>query len=425
MSSIVIAPSITRIACASFIGTAIEYYDFYIYGMASALVIGPTFFPEGAPEVQIFSAFLTFAIAFLSRPIGAVFFGHFGDRVGRKSTLIASLLVMGISTTLIGCLPGYSVLGVWAPIFLCVCRFGQGIGLGGEWGGAALFATENAPAGKRGVYGMFPQFGPSVGFLLATGSFFLLTQLLTDQEFNQWGWRIPFLASSVLLLIGLYIRVSLAETSVFNGVLKKGKTVRLPIKEIYQSYLTPLVLGSLSMVVCYVLFYISTVFSLSYGTTMLKIPRQSFLGILSIAILFMALATPLSAWASDKWGRRPTLLVASLGAFLSGFILEPVMNSGSLFFITSLLSLQLFLMGLTFSPMGALLPELFPANIRYTGAGTAYNLGGIIGASFAPYIAQRLVDEGGVAWVGGYVSVASLISLLAVYFIKQSYINEW
>ena len=392
--------------------------------MASALVIGPTFFPEGAPEVQIFSAFLTFAIAFLSRPIGAVFFGHFGDRVGRKSTLIASLLVMGISTTLIGCLPGYSVLGVWAPIFLCVCRFGQGIGLGGEWGGAALFATENAPAGKRGVYGMFPQFGPSVGFLLATGSFFLLTQLLTDQEFNQWGWRIPFLASSVLLLIGLYIRVSLAETSVFNGILKKGKTVRLPIKEIYQSYLTPLVLGSLSMVVCYVLFYISTVFSLSYGTTMLKIPRQSFLGILSIAILFMALATPLSAWASDKWGRRPTLLVASLGAFLSGFILEPVMNSGSLFFITSLLSLQLFLMGLTFSPMGALLPELFPANIRYTGAGTAYNLGGIIGASFAPYIAQRLVDEG-VAWVGGYVSVASLISLLAVYFIQESYINEW
>ena len=393
--------------------------------MASALVIGPTFFPEGAPEVQIFSAFLTFAIAFLSRPIGAVFFGHFGDRVGRKSTLIASLLVMGISTTLIGCLPGYSVLGVWAPIFLCVCRFGQGIGLGGEWGGAALFATENAPAGKRGVYGMFPQFGPSVGFLLATGSFFLLTQLLTDQEFNQWGWRIPFLASSVLLLIGLYIRVSLAETSVFNGILKKGKTVRLPIKEIYQSYLTPLVLGSLSMVVCYVLFYISTVFSLSYGTTMLKIPRQSFLGILSIAILFMALATPLSAWASDKWGRRPTLLAASLGAFLSGFILEPVMNSGSLFFITSLLSLQLFLMGLTFSPMGALLPELFPANIRYTGAGTAYNLGGIIGASFAPYIAQRLVDEGGVAWVGGYVSVASLISLLAVYFIQESYINEW
>jgi len=374
--------------------------------MASALVIGPTFFPEGAPEVQIFSAFLTFAIAFLSRPIGAVFFGHFGDRVGRKSTLIASLLVMGISTTLIGCLPGYSVLGVWAPIFLCVCRFGQGIGLGGEWGGAALFATENAPAGKRGVYGMFPQFGPSVGFLLATGSFFLLTQLLTDQEFNQWGWRIPFLASSVLLLIGLYIRVSLAETSVFNGVLKKGKTVRLPIKEIYQSYLTPLVLGSLSMVVCYVLFYISTVFSLSYGTTMLKIPRQSFLGILSIAILFMALATPLSAWASDKWGRRPTLLVASLGAFLSGFILEPVMNSGSLFFITSLLSLQLFLMGLTFSPMGALLPELFPANIRYTGAGTAYNLGGIIGASFAPYIAQRLVDEGG-GGLGWRVCVSS------------------
>ena len=425
MSSIDISSSITRIAFASFIGTAIEYYDFYIYGMAAALVIGPVFFPEGAPDVQVFSAFLTFAIAFLSRPLGALLFGHFGDRIGRKSTLIVSLLVMGLSTTLIGCLPGYNEIGILAPILLCLCRFGQGIGLGGEWGGAALFATENAPTGKRGLYGMFPQLGPPVGFLLATGSFLLLAQLLTVQEFNEWGWRLPFIASAVLVLMGLYIRVSLVETPVFEKVLQAGVRTRLPVTEMLKSYLTPLVLGALAMVVCYALFYISTVFSLSYGTTTLKIPRQTFLEMLSIAILFMAIATPLSAWAADKWGRRPILLISATGAFLSGFILEPMLGSGSPFLITILLSIQLFLMGATFSPMGALLPELFPAHLRYTGAGTAYNLGGIIGASFAPYIAQRLVTEGGLAWVGAYVSVAALISLVAVYLMRETQHNEW
>ena len=425
MSAIDIFSSITRIAFASFIGTAIEYYDFYIYGMAAALVIGPVFFPEGAPDVQVFSAFLTFAIAFLSRPLGALLFGHFGDRIGRKSTLIVSLLVMGLSTTFIGCLPGYNEIGILAPILLCFCRFGQGIGLGGEWGGAALFATENAPAGKRGLYGMFPQLGPPVGFLLATGSFILLAQLLTVQEFNEWGWRLPFLASAVLVVMGLYIRVSLVETPVFEKVLQAGVRARLPVTEIFKSHLAPLALGALAMVVCYALFYISTVFSLSYGTTTLEIPRQTFLEMLSIAILFMALATPLSAWAADKWGRRPILLIAATGAFLSGFILEPMLNSGSPFLITILLSIQLFLMGATFSPMGALLPELFPAHLRYTGAGTAYNLGGIIGVSFAPYIAQRLVTEGGLAWVGAYVSVAALISLVAVYFMRETQHNEW
>ncbi len=425
LSSIVISSSITRIAFASFIGTAIEYYDFYIYGMASALVIGPVFFPEGAPEVQVFSAFLTFSIAFLSRPFGAMLFGHFGDRIGRKSTLIVSLLLMGLSTTFIGCLPGYNEIGILAPILLCFFRFGQGIGLGGEWGGAALFATENAPIGKRGLYGMFPQLGPPVGFILATCSFLILTKLLTVEEFNNWGWRIPFIASALLVLIGLYIRVSLSETPVFEKFLQKGIRVCLPILGIFKSHLAPLLLGALAMVVCYALFYISTVFSLSYGTTKLKIPRQSFLEMLSIAIFFMALATPISAWAADKWGRRPILLISATGVFISGFILEPMMSTGSPYLITILLSIQLFLMGATFSPMGALLPELFPAHLRYTGAGTAYNLGGIIGASFAPYIAQRLVTEGGLAWVGGYVSIAALISLIAVYFISETRHNEW
>ncbi len=425
MPKTTIVPSVTRIALASFIGTAIEFYDFYIYGMAAALVIGPIFFPGGNPTTQALSAFLTFAVAFLTRPLGAALFGHFGDRIGRKTTLVASLLVMGISTTLIGVLPGYEAIGAWAPALLCLLRFGQGIGLGGEWGGAALLATENAPAGKRGWYGMFPQLGPPIGFLFATGSFLLLAYFLTEQEFKDWGWRLPFLASSVLVMIGLYVRLAIAETPVFTNLLKQHQRAVFPLKEIVKYHSTPLVLGALAMVVCYALFYSSTVFSLSYGTTTLLIPRQQFLGMLSVAVLFMAAATPLSAWAGDRFGRRPVLLVAGSAAFLSGFALQPMLESGSPLLITAFLSLELFLMGATFAPMGALLPELFPPALRYTGAGTAYNLGGILGASFAPYIAQRLVTEGGLSWVGGYVSLAASISLLAVYWMRETRDNPW
>ena len=417
--------SVTRIALASFIGTAIEFYDFYIYGMAAALVIGPVFFPGGNPTTQALSAFLTFAVAFLTRPLGAMVFGHFGDRIGRKTTLVTSLLVMGISTTLIGVLPGYETIGAWAPALLCLLRFGQGIGLGGEWGGAALLATENAPAGKRGWYGMFPQLGPPVGFLCATGSFLLLAHVLTEQEFQGWGWRIPFLASSVLVMIGLYVRLTLAETPVFTKVLQQHQQVGMPLKDLLTSHVDSLILGALAMVVCYALFYISTVFSLSYGTTTLHIPRQQFLLMLCVAVVFMAAATPLSAWAGDRFGRRPVLLIAGSGAFLSGFLLKPMLESGSPLIITVFLSLELFLMGATFAPMGALLPELFPSQLRYTGAGTAYNLGGIIGASFAPYIAQRLVTEGGLSWVGGYISLAASISLIAVYLIRETRDNRW
>lgn len=418
-------PSVTRIALASLIGTAIEFYDFYIYGMAAALVIGPVFFSASNTASQALSSFLTFAVAFLTRPLGALLFGHFGDRIGRKTTLVASLLVMGVSTTLIGVLPGYDVIGGWAPVLLCVLRFGQGIGLGGEWGGAALLATENAPAGKRGWYGMFPQLGPPIGFLCATGSFLLLAFLLTEQEFKEWGWRVPFLASSILVMAGLYVRLALAETPIFARVLQQHKNVVFPFRDIMKHHTVSLFMGALAMVVCYALFYISTVFSLSYGTATLHIPRQQFLGMLCIAVIFMAIATPISAKAADYFGRRPVLLVAGSLAFFSGFLLKPMLESNSPIIMTAFLSLELFLMGATFAPMGALLPELFPSALRYTGAGMAYNLGGIMGASFAPYIAQRLVTEGGLDWVGGYVSLAAFISLLAVYFMRETRDNLW
>jgi metabolite-proton symporter len=412
--------STMHIAFASFIGTAIEFYDFYIYAMAAALVIGKVFFPASDPMTQSLNAFLTFGIAFIARPVGAVVFGHFGDTVGRKTTLAASLLLMGISTLLIGLLPGYDTLGIWAPIMLCILRFGQGLGLGGEWGGAALLATEHAPTDKRAWFGMFPQLGPSVGFFLATASFLALSLCLSEVEFQAWGWRLPFIASAILVMVGLYVRFKLTETPAFAIVLSQKKTHALPIKPLLKTHWRPVLLGALAMVVCYNLFYTATVFCLSYGTLQIGIARVDFLGMLCVAILAMTLATPLAAYWSDRFGRLPVLLISSACAVFAGFALNPLMTSGSILQITLFLVLALFLMGATFAPMGAYLPEQFPVEFRYSGAGLAYQFGGILGASFAPYISQLLVTFGGLSWVGFYMSVAALISFFAVLALGES-----
>ncbi|MEF2252334.1 MFS transporter [Ralstonia solanacearum] len=409
-----------RIVFASFIGTAIEFYDFYVYATAAALVIGPVFFPRGSATAQALSAFITFGIAFVARPIGSFLFGHFGDRIGRKSTLVASLLVMGISTTLIGLVPGYDAIGSLAPVLLCILRFGQGIGLGGEWGGAALLATENAPEDKRAWFGMFPQLGPSVGFLASNGLFFGLALSLSDAQFRSWGWRVPFLVSAVLVALGLYVRLKIAETPAFRAAIERRERVRVPIAALLAHHWWPTLLGALAMVVCYTLFYISTVFSLSYGVSTLHFTRPGFLGLLCLAVVFMALATPLSAWASDRWGRKPVLITGIVAAILSGFAMAPLLGSGSTPLVALFLIIELFLMGVTFAPMGALLPELFPTHVRYTGAGVSYNLGGILGASIAPYIAQVLVAQGGLAWVGAYVSAAAAVSLAGVLCMRET-----
>lgn len=403
-----------RIVVASLIGTAIEYYDFYVYATAAALVFGAVFFPGESSGAQQLSAFATFAIAFIARPLGSALFGHFGDRVGRKSTLVASLLIMGLSTTLIGLLPEYAQIGVWAPLLLCLLRFGQGIGLGGEWGGAALLATENAPPGKRAWFGMFPQLGAPLGFLMANGLFLLLALGLNEDEFRRWGWRVPFLLSAALLAVGLYVRLKMAETPVFQKALDQAERVKVPLATLLREHWRPTLLGMLSMVVCYALFYIATVFSLSYGTKTLHFAREHFLRLECVAIVFMALAIPVSARLADRYGRRPVLLAGCVLAALSGFLMEPLFAGGGAGAITVFIAIELFLMGLVFSPMGAFLPELFPTAVRYTGASVAYNFGGIVGASFAPYIAQLLVARGGLSWVGAYVSVAAVISFLAV-----------
>jgi metabolite-proton symporter len=413
------APSTGRIAVASLVGTTVEFYDFYIYGNAAALVLGPVFFPHTAANSQTLAAFLTFGIAFLARPFGAFLFGHFGDRVGRKTTLVASMLVMGVSTTLIGLLPGYASAGLAAPILLCLLRLGQGLGLGGEWGGAALLATENAPAGKRAWFGMFPQLGPSIGFLLSNGLFLLLFSTLTNAQFMAWGWRIPFLASAVLVGIGLYVRGNLPETIAFTRAAARLERVRLPLRDVLARHFGPLLLGALAMVVCYALFYVSVVFALGYGTKVRHIPRATFLELLCIAIVAMAVATPISARLADRFGRRPVLLVSTAVAALSGFAMAPMLG-GDTGTVLLFLVIELGLMGFTFAPMGALLPELFPTAVRYTGAASAYSLGGILGGSLAPYIAQRLVAAGGLPWVGYYITAAAIISFLAVLAMRET-----
>ncbi len=402
-----------QIVLASLVGTTIEFYDFYIFGTAAALVFGPFFFPKSAPETQTLNAYLTFGIAFLARPVGSFLFGHLGDRIGRKSTLVATMMTMGLATTLIGALPSYATAGVLAPALLAVLRFVQGVGLGGEWGGAALVAVENAPDGRRGWFGMFPQLGPPIGFFIATGLFLLLLLTFGEAAFVAWAWRVPFLFSAALVAIGLYVRAKLEETPAFKAALAEGARVDMPLATIVRSHLAPLVQGSLAIVVCYALFYISTVYTLGYGVKTLGIPRIRFLELLCVAIVFMALATPIAAWLSDRFGRRPVLLVSAAIAAAVGLAMPALLahgEGGALVFLSAALGT----MGLTFAPLGALLPELFPTEVRYTGAASAYNLGGILGASFAPSLAQVLEAAGGVAWVGYYVAVAAVVSFLAI-----------
>src|SRR5208283_489549 len=318
-----------QIVLASLVGTTIEFYDFYIFGTAAALVFGPMFFPKSAPETQTLNAYLTFGIAFLARPVGSLLFGHFGDRIGRKSTLVATMLTMGVATTLIGALPGYATAGALAPWLLAVLRFLQGVGLGGEWGGAALIAVENAPEGRRAWFGMFPQLGPPIGFFIATSLFLALIIGFGEPAFIAWAWRVPFLVSAILVAIGLYVRVTLEETPAFQAAAARDERVAVPLGEVLRGHLPSLIQGSLSIVVCYALFYIATVYTLGYGVRTLAVPRTSFLEMLCVAIVFMAVATPVSAALADRFGRRPVLLASAVLAGAVGLAMPALLAQGA------------------------------------------------------------------------------------------------
>jgi metabolite-proton symporter len=407
-----------QILFASLIGTTIEYFDFYIYATAAVLVFPRLFFPPADPASATLASLATFGIAFVARPVGSAVFGHFGDRIGRKTTLVAALLTMGLSTVIIGLLPTYETIGLAAPALLALCRFGQGLGLGGEWGGAVLLAVENAPPGKRAWYGMFPQLGAPIGFFFSAGAFLALTGWLTEGQFLAFGWRIPFVASAALVLVGLYVRLAIAETPVFREAAIREQRVRVPMVAVFRDHLGTLLLGVLIALATFVVFYLTTVFALSWGTTALGYSRESFLVIQLIAIVFFGLTVPLSAVLAER-GRRATLLWVTAGIGVFGFGMAPLLTAG-LPGAAAMMIIGLGLMGLSFGPLGTTLSELFPTAVRYTGSSLSFNLAGIFGASLAPYIATWLARNYGLEYVGYYLSGAAALTFIGLLAIRET-----
>ncbi|WXL25136.1 MFS transporter [Ectopseudomonas mendocina] len=427
-----------RVILASLIGTTIEFYDFYVYATAAVLVFPHLFFPPGNETTALLASFAIFGAAMIARPLGAVFFGHLGDRLGRKTTLVIALLTMGVATFLIGLLPTYHTVGWVAPLLLVFLRLAQGFAIGGEWSGAALVATENAPAGKRALFGTFPQLGAPLGFIIANGLFLIVAALLPSADpskpseaFLDWGWRIPFLFSAVMVIIGLWIRMNLVESPSFTKTQNQGKVVKLPLTEVTRKHWRELVLGTFYMLATYVLFYLMTTFSLSYGRAPIEpaagqLPGlgysyNEFVLMLIFGVVFFGIFTLLSGPWADRFGRRKTLIWVTLGIILFGLCWVPLLSFG---FVGVMLWLILgfSLMGMTFGPMGALLPELFPTNVRYTGSGISYNVSSILGAALAPFVAVWLwsMAEGSPALVGVYLAVMAGLTLLALLLGKET-----
>ncbi|MFI8567607.1 MFS transporter [Rhodococcus sp. NPDC078407] len=428
----------SRIVIASMVGTSIEFFDFYIYATAAVLVFPRLFFPAGNDTTALLASFATFGLAFVARPIGSILFGHFGDRIGRKATLVGSLLTMGVATFAIGLLPTYAAAGLWAPALLAIMRFTQGVGLGGEWSGAALLATETAKPGKRAWAAMYPQLGAPIGFFFANGIFLLIVIATgydsvnsgTDHAFLTWGWRIPFLLSAVMVIIGLYVRLKLEETPVFKLAVERGQKVKTPLAQVFKTSWRQLIIGTFVMLATYTLFYIMTTWVVSYGTgkvadvngPKLAIPYTDFLELQLIAVLFFAALIPVAGLLADKYGRRPTLIVITAAIVLFGlsfhWFADPASASAGKMLVFMCVGLGL--MGLTFGPMSAVLPELFPTNVRYTGSGISYNTASILGAAVAPFIATWLVSSYGVGWVGVYLAIAATLTLISLIVMKET-----
>ncbi len=409
--------SLKHVLFGSLIGTTIEFFDFYIFANAAVLVFPQLFFPGSDSTISTIESLATFSIAFFARPIGSAVFGHYGDKIGRKATLVAALLTMGVSTVAIGFLPTYASIGIVAPLLLMVCRFGQGLGLGGEWGGAVLLAIENAPPGKRAWYGMFPQLGAPIGLLLSGGTFLLLSDNMTNEQFFDYGWRIPFIASAVLVVVGFYIRLKITETPAFLTSLETNKKVQIPLLTLLKSYRRELVFGTLAAVTTFLTFYLMTVFSLSWATTDLGFARRDLLIMQLFSVFFFGISIPISALLADRFGRRLVLIIVSVAIALFGLSFSLFLGSGNSNLITVFLCLGMTLMGLTYGPLGTYLSELFPTHLRYSGASITFNFAGIIGAAFAPIIAIWIAKNYGIAYVGFYLSAAAVMTFVALLII--------
>jgi MFS family permease len=407
-----------RILLASLVGTTIEFYDFYVYATAAALVFPKLFFPSDNPTSAALRSLVTFSLAFLARPVGSALFGHFGDRVGRKATLVAALLTMGSATVLIGALPRYTSIGIGAPLLLALCRIGQGLGLGGEWGGAVLLAVENAPPEMTSRYGMFPQLGAPIGLFCSTGIFLLLSQTLNDTQFLEWGWRIPFLCSAPLVFLGLYVRLRLSETPEFQQATVRGELIRTPLLAVLKRHRPVLLLGTFAATTVFVLFYLMTVFCVSWATSGLGFPRASVLVIQLFGALTFASMIPVSATLADRVGCKSILAVTTLAIMVFGFCFSWALSSSGFAGLLVFSCVGLGLVGLAYGPLGTLLARLFPVQMRYTGASLTFNLAGILGASCAPYIATSLTARFGVASAGYYLSGMAILTLIALYLLR-------
>ena len=408
-----------RILTASLVGTAVEFYDFYIYATAAALVFGALFFPAESGSAQQMLSYASFGLAFVARPVGAIVFGHFGDRVGRKSTLVASLMLMGGSTVAIAFLPTYDQLGWVAPLLLCLMRLGQGLGLGGEWGGAALLAVENAPPHRRNTWGMFPPLGAPVGFIMANGLFLILGLLLDDAQFRAWGWRLPFLVSAILVALGLWVRLKLTETPAFLEAAEAEALPKVPIATLVLHHGRAVLAGTGGVIACFALFYLATAFTLGYGTKTLGYGRQAMLGAELAAILFLAAGVIVASVIADRTGARRMLVLGFAGCIVAGAAMGPMLGAGSLWVIFLWLAFALFVMGFAYGPLGGWLPSLFPAGVRYPGVSMTFNLGGIIGGALAPLAAEALAPRG-LAWVGLYLVAAGVLSLAGLALLGRS-----
>ena len=420
-----------KVALASMVGTAIEFFDYYIYAAAAVLVFNTQFFHSGDPLSDDLLSLSTLALAFLARPIGSALFGHFGDKIGRKKTLVASLVLMGGSTVIIGLLPTYSQIGIWAPILLCICRVGQGIGLGGEWGGAALVATENAPEGKRAWYGTFPQLGAPIGLFVANATFFLVSYFWGQQSLVEWAWRIPFISSLALVLVGLYVRLTLHESHVFIEAEEKGKKLKAPVSVVFTKHFKPMVIGTFIMVATYSLFYIMTAFAQAYSRTPstlseagypmgLGIPANTFTGLLLISAIVFAIFISISGLYADKIGRRKWLIWTTVSILIFALCMPLFLGNGTPASVFAFLVIGMALMGMTFGPMAALLPELFPTEVRYSGASLAYNIASIIGATIAAMISLKINALYGLMGVGIYLAINAFLTLLALLASKET-----
>jgi len=458
----------SRVILASLVGTTIEFYDFYVYATAAVLVFPVLFFPTGNDTTALLSSFAVFGAAMVARPIGAMVFGHFGDKYGRKATLVASLLTMGIATFLIGFLPTFQNIGPWAALLLLILRLAQGFALGGEWSGAALVATENAPAGKRAWYGSFPQLGAPLGFIIANGLFLLINAVLPHESdpslksvaFLSWGWRIPFLFSAVMVIIGLWVRLKLVESDTFKRAETSGAIRKMPLATVFRFHWKHLILGTFVMLATYVLFYLMTNFTLSYGTKPWSVdvasaaaqkaaeaagkpfdaaafaaqfyPGQGFgytgfVIMQIIGVVFFGIFTLLSGPWADRIGRRKLLIWTTVAIILFGFTFPLFLGQHAgdplaVLLTQSFLILGFLLMGTTFGPMGALLPELFPTNVRYTGSAVSYNVSSILGAAVAPLIAVWLwqLADGSPVLVGIYLSSMAVLTLIALILIPET-----